>query len=114
MAAGDALFVDVVHTNGVPFIPTLGLGVMHAVGKRQDGPGPGGERLTGNNCTRAKKIKVKIRKKISIKSSKKNCILLVDFFLCQFFTPIRSQGMLKSSDSSPALRLEKEKLLKVR
>lgn len=32
VAAGDARFVDVVHTNGVPFIPTLGLGVMHAVG----------------------------------------------------------------------------------
>ncbi|XP_034247851.1 uncharacterized protein LOC117649322, partial [Thrips palmi] len=32
VAAGDAVFVDVVHTNGVPFIPTLGLGVMHPFG----------------------------------------------------------------------------------
>ncbi|KAJ1527564.1 hypothetical protein ONE63_007530 [Megalurothrips usitatus] len=32
VAVGDALFVDVLHTNGVPFIPTLGLGVMHPVG----------------------------------------------------------------------------------
>lgn len=32
VAPGDARFVDVLHTNGVPFIPTLGLGVMHPIG----------------------------------------------------------------------------------
>ncbi|KAK3912062.1 Pancreatic lipase-related protein 2 [Frankliniella fusca] len=32
VATGDARFVDVLHTNGVPFIPTLGLGVMHPIG----------------------------------------------------------------------------------
>lgn len=33
IAAGDAVFVDVIHTNGVPFVPTLGFGVMQPLGE---------------------------------------------------------------------------------
>lgn len=30
--AGDAHFVDVIHTNGIPFLPDLGLGIQASIG----------------------------------------------------------------------------------